>query len=302
MKNKSWIGFLALMIATPLQAAFELKHASARSAAMGNSFLASANESAAVFVNPAGLAGMKSAEMSFLYGKPLAGLDGVSLGQGHAALAVPTGFGHIGLGYAAFQAQNLMAEQTLAASYATSFQRLQLGVTAKHLSHSYKINGDPLAANDPVFANGTSKSALTFDAGAVMPLGKFMKAGVAVRNMNSPDVGLASEDHVSREVQAGLALDLAGTGLKVAGDVFMRQSDPGSVKNQPIPFLGLEKSLAKNTLALRLGANTLEYTGGIGFRLGHMSFDYAMVMPRNLLGDGYGTHKMGMSYRFSKLK
>ena len=35
----------------------------------------------------------------------------------------------------------------------------------KYLHHDYLVGSDPLAASDPVFANGTSKGAAAFDLG-----------------------------------------------------------------------------------------------------------------------------------------
>lgn len=294
------LSFLAvtLLQTLPSYASFEMPQTSARSAAMGNAFLASNNEPASVFTNPAGIASMKHTEVSFLYAKPFAGLQGVNMNTGHAALVVPTVVGQLGAGFAHFQSQGLMEERILALSYGVKLGKAQVGVTAKQLSHSFSPSNDPLAANDPVFAKGTGKSAMTMDVGGVVPMGKFLRAGVAVRNLNSPDLGLATEDRVAREIQGGLMLDFSGMGLKVAGDFSLRQNSADGIKNEPIPYLGVEKSLYKNKLALRAGANTLSYTGGFGLKLGNIGIDYAMVFSKNLLSDNYGTQKMGMSYRF----
>lgn len=282
----------------PAQASFNVRHNSARSAALGNSFMGASNESAAIFTNPAGIAQLKTGEVSFLYGKPYAGMEGVNMALGHAALALPSKFGHFGVGYAGFQAPGLLQERTLVASYGTSlFNKAQVGLTMKQLSLSYMAGGDALAANDDVFKNGMGKSALTFDVGVMAPVGKYLKAGLAVRNLTEPDMGLASEDKVAREIQGGLSLEMAGRGLKISGDMALRADDAVG-KTEPIPFMGLEKMLYKNTMALRVGANTYEYTGGFGLKIGAVGFDYAMVFSRNLLDDNMGSHKLGMTYHF----
>lgn len=299
--------FLAVVVASIFApslsfAAFNLPLTSARATAMGHASLAASGEAANLFSNPAGLSSMRATEVSFLYGKPYAGLSDVNLGMGYAALGVPTSLGTLGLGYAHFQAQGLMTEQTLALSYGVNLHKLQLGLTAKRLSHSFHPGGDELAQNDPVFANGTSKSALAFDVGGTLPMGRFLKAGATVRNLNNPNVGLAGEDKVAREVQGGLLLDFAGAGFKVAGDLMLRSRDAEGIKEEPIPFLGIEKSFSRQNLALRAGANTLEYTGGFGLKLGSVSFDYALVFAKNLMSDNAGSHQLGMTYQFGKGK
>jgi len=291
---------LSSAMALPVHAAFELRHASARASAMGNAFLASSGDPAALFINPAGIASINSPEVSFLYNKPFAGLPNVNLNAGHAAFALPTKHGHIGLGYALFDANSLLQEQTLALSYGTKIKGIHMGLTAKQLSHSYNTGSDPLAASDPVFAKGTSKSAMAFDVGAIAPLGKMLKAGIAVRNLNQPDLGLVSEDRIAREIQTGLMLNMSGMGIKATGDIFFRAAQAGEVKQTPTPFLGLEKTF-KSPLALRIGANTNEFTGGFGITLSNLTFDYALVVNKNLISDNAGSHKLGMKYRFSSL-
>lgn len=300
MRKISFVALSAMVAAAPAYAAFESRHDSARSAAMGHSFLAAMGDAPSIFSNAAGIAPLRASEVSFLYAKPFAGMDGVNLGQGHAALAVPTSFGSFGVGYAHFQAQGAMNEQTLALAYGVNIGPAQVGVTGKRLSHTYTPEGDELAAHDPVFQNGTSKAAFGLDAGAVVPLGPSLKGGVTVRNINRPSVGLVTEDRLNREVQTGLMLNLSGLGMRVTGDMLFRQTEREEAKQEAIPAFGLEKTFRNNGLALRLGANSLEYTAGMGFKLRSMSFDYALVFNKQLAGDSAGTHKLGMSYQFGK--
>ena len=288
----------SVSLSLPAHAAFELRHASARSSAMGNAFLASSGDPAALFMNPAGIVSIPATEVSFLYNKPFAGLPNVNLNAGHAAFALPMKHGNLAAGYALFDANSLLKEQTLALSYGTKIKGVHLGLTAKQLSHSYSIHDDPLAHSDPVFAKGTSKSAMAFDVGAIAPLGKMLKAGIAVRNINQPDLGLATEDRVSREIQTGLMLNMSGMGIKATGDIFFRAAAQGEVKQAPTPYVGLEKTF-KNPLALRLGANQNEFTGGFGISWNSLTFDYALVINKNLIQDNAGSHKLGMKYRFS---
>jgi hypothetical protein len=303
MKNitKVFVGLAVSAFSVgPLQAAFQMRPVSARSAALGSSFSASSRDSGSLFTNPAGIASLSQAELSVTYGKPFAGLPGTNMNLGHAALVIPTPAGRLGLGYALYQAQDLLQEQTVAVSYGVSpLKGVRLGGTVKHLSHSYLIGSDPLAAQDPVFRNGTSRSAVAFDAGVSVSLGRHLSLGAAGRNLNEPNVGLVSEDKVTREIQAGVDLDLTGMGLKASSDLLLRQVQPGS--SGPVPAFGLEKSLGQ-ALALRAGANPEEFTAGFGLKIRSLGFDYAFLFNKNLSEDNSGSHKVGLTYRFTRGK
>jgi hypothetical protein len=293
-----FVTFLILAYSVPVEAAFQYQPYSVRAAGMGNAFMASADEAAALFTNPAGIARLPYSELTFMYGKPFAGLPDVNLNLGHMAAAIPTRFGRIGFGLGLFQAQDLQQERTVTLSYGVLLRgKYQVGVNLKHLYHSYDIGSDPVASTDPIFQNGASKGALALDTGFIAPIGEFLKFGVSVRNINEPNVGIYSVDKVQREIQAGLAVDIAGSGLTATGDVFMRQPTAGTLKERPMPYLGLEKRLHKDFF-LRAGANPLEFTTGFGLRKGRIGVDYGLVLARNLLEDNVGSHRISMTYRF----
>lgn len=303
MSRRTAAALAAALLPCSAFAAFEYAPLSARSASMGASSLSSFQESAAIFTNPAGIARLDSSEVSFLYARPYAGLDDVALGLGHASLAVPTRAGNLGVGYASFDANGMMSERTTVLSYSSTLmtKRLAVGVSAKHLSHTFSPGGDPLANADPVFANGTSASAWAYDVGGSFAVNRFMTAGVAVRNLNEPEVGLVTEDKVAREIQAGVMLDFSGTGFKVTGDMLMRQAAEDGVKQDPVPHFGMEKGFG-GRFALRAGASSEAYSGGLGLRFGRVGLDYAMSFAKNLIQDNAGSHSLGMSYKFGKAK
>src|SRR5438105_3928459 len=137
-RRKDFVLIALLLAGTTARAAFESAQTSARSAAMGNTFVLSSDESATVFTNPAGLAAMPAAEMSFLYTKPFAGVSGVNLNQGNASAALPSRFGGWGVGFSVFQSAGLMKEQTAVLGWGKTFSRgLQAGAALKYLSHSF---------------------------------------------------------------------------------------------------------------------------------------------------------------------
>lgn len=302
MKGMIWSMTLVAMFGASAQAAFQVPLTSVRSASMGNSS-ASVDEAAALFTNPAGLTFMNTSEVAFMYNKMYTGLPGVAnIGAGYIALGIPSSYGTLGLGVGSFIASGLKEERTLAMSFSRKIGKLRMGVTGKHLHHSYTIGSDSRAAADPVFKNGTSKSAIGFDAGLMASISGPLKMGVAVRNLNQPDVGLVTEDRVPREIQAGLFLDVGGLDLRTSADLFFRDNGFGSQhKDHYLPALGFEKGVVGEKLVMRLGANPLEFTGGFGVRMGRIGFDYGIVISRGLINDNLGSHRMGMSYRFGDI-
>lgn len=277
---------------------------SVRSAAMANSSLASLDESASLFTNPSGIAKIASPECSLMYSRYYAGLSGVgSIGMGYLSLALPTRYGNLGLGIAQFSASELKSERTIALSYALNVtKRIQTGMTAKYLHHSYDSASDPTEGGDPVFKNGSSKSALSLDLGMSMTIAGPLKGGMAIRNINEPNMGLAGSDKASREIQGGFLLDLKGVGLKATGDMVQRESGLGSRGKNLIPLLGIEKRVAGERLALRAGASTLDITAGFGLKFSKITLDYAMVFSKQLSEGNAGTHRLGMTFQFGNEK
>jgi hypothetical protein len=250
--------FAIIALTPPTQAAFKTRFQSARSAAMGDALAAGADEAGAVFTNPAGIARLGTAQATFMYEKPFAGLPDVNFNVGNTAFVTPLRRGTLGVGLALFSASGLTKEETAALSYGVALPRnIRAGVTVKYMSHSYDIGSDPVASQDPVFRGGASKSAIGFDAGVQVPVAQFLDFGLAVRNANEPNVGVLVEDRVPREIQTGLSLNMARVGMRVAGDLFMRKGSSLGGKTSPVPFLGVEKALMNNLFVMRAGANTL---------------------------------------------
>lgn len=289
--------------ALPAAAAFQYPLTSARSAAMGGVSVYGEPESGALFQNAASAAGLERAEAYFLYNKLHAGQESADIGQGLIAAAVPTRIGVLGIGIANFHAAGLLDERMASVSLSRRlFGKVSGGVAVKYLHHDYLTGSDPLAASDPVFAGGTSKGAAAFDAGLKADLTESFSAGAAVRNINSPDVGLASEDRVAREYQAGASYDIKPWGLRVSGDVLYRDDEFGEVEDRMIPAVGVEKRFLEERVSFRAGANTEQVSAGIGVDAGRFSFDYAVIIARRLASDNAGTHMIGLKYRFGEGK
>lgn len=295
MIRKTWL--LMLLSAAPAWAAFQTEFTSARSAALGGAVAAQGSGTADLFVSPAALAALASPEVSLMYGKPFSGLDGVEIGQGAAAFGAPSRWGQWGVGAASFRADGAKEERTLAASYATGFGGglFRAGATVKHMSHRYLVGAR--AQNDPLFRNGTEKSAVDFDLGMSARVMGPLTAGLTVRNARAADVGLASSDRLRREVQAGFTLDLTDWGVKASGDLLLAARDGGDRKAQPA--FGVEKSLRGDAFSLRAGANQDRFATGLGVRYKALSLDYALLFNRAVSDADASAHQVQMTWRFA---
>lgn len=296
-------GLLLAATALPAAAAFQYPLVSARSAALGGVSVYGAPEAAALFQNPASPAGLERPEAYFLYNKLYAGQESANIGQGLMAAAVPTRAGVLGVGIANFHASGLLDERVASVSLARRlFGRVSGGLAVKYLHHDYLVGSDPLAASDPVFANGTSKGAAAFDLGIRADISEAFSAGAAVRNANSPDVGLSSEDRVPREYQVGASYLHKPWGLRVSGDANYRDNKLGTLRDRLTPGIGLEKRFDNQPVAFRVGANTEQLSAGVGIDVGKIGLDYSFIISRNLMSDNAGTHLVGLKYRFGEGK
>lgn len=292
---------LLLAAAAPrARASFDSPPVSAQASAMGGSVLAGRGDSASLFLNPAGVAGLRSPEAYFMYNRFYAGLSGVDgLGQGFAAMGVPTKLGALAVGYGDLQASGLLEERVIGVAFARRwFDAFEAGVTGKYLYHRYLIGSDPSASADPVFRNGASRGALALDLGVSAALAGPLTAGLAVRNVNRPDVGLESEDRVPREIQGSLSYAVKDWGLKLTADYLYRDADSGSLRERSVPGVGLEKTLEGDRVKFRLGVTPDQLSGGGGIQFDRLGIDYAFILSRNLLANNAGTHMIGIRYRF----
>ena len=291
----------ALAGAAPARAAFQQPILSPESAALGGASLASSHDSPSLFSNPAQLADMKQADFYFVYDQLYAGMPGVGpIAQGLISAGTPSRLGAFGLGFGVFRAAGLMEERTLALTYARALsERISAGVTGKQLYHGFMVGSDALAAGDPVFQNGRSASALSFDLGLVAKAAEPLRLGFTLRNVNAPDVGLATPDRVPREAQAGASYDFGPRRqLFLTADVTYRQDSSLSSSDRLVPAVGLQKRFEDGRFAFRLGLTSLAFSAGFGLHLGSIGLDYAFVLNRNLINGSIGAHQLGVSWRF----
>ena len=283
--------------------------AGARSAALGNSFVAVADNSDAVFANPAGLGLIDTRQIAYTNVSLLfSGIDGDNLGQHVASYVQPLGAKlGFGLGFERI-GSDLMSENGAFVSLAYKLSRnLQLGLTGKYLFWSVgTIPNDPVSdAPDPL--SRSSNGALGVDLGLMWksPI-QGAQVGVLVKNVNQPNVakttiaGDADAGKVPMDLHVGASYKVGGTSLVSAQWVF-RDLSGNDVANRLV--VGGETVLVPG-LMVRAGGSKLfetdasgDVTAGLGYVWDKLLFDYSYHIPLDLT-ETNGAHRFSLAFQF----
>jgi hypothetical protein len=300
------------------QAAFQDTGWGARPVGMGGAFTAIADDSNAPLYNAAGIAQVQWQELSAMYSSLFSGL---TLYSGNAAtggdtthldqsflsyVSKPTKIGSFGVSWSNFNATHLYREDSVALTYAHYLgdlipvldNQVSLGVNMKYLRRAYVL--DAGTADDPVFASGSSRSAIAVDAGLLWKpdQGSFegWRLGLSAQNMNQPDLGFTQTDRVPLELRLGAAYQSRQMPWLVPALDLTRRDGVTGVSG------GLESWLFNDTVGLRAGGNNSEGSAGlsyyqtIGKKLG-FRIDYGFTVPF-YVQDTAGSHRFQLTVYF----
>ncbi len=305
MKKKIFFIFLLLLTyqlinLSTIFAAFEDIGVGARATGMGNVFTSLADNVYSLYYNPAGLGQIKQREFTSSYGRLYWGLDdGSALGSGFLGLVYPfkEKIGTLGFGWLNFHLTDYYQENTFLFSYGRKFgKRLYSGLNLKILTKEY--GADDYTRQDPVFiAAGYSKSGISADLGLLYKLPYSFNFGFTVTDFLQPDMGLGSES----VVPLGIKFGLSHRSISLAMAVETSYRD-GEMKI----YTGGEKWFLNNSLGVRTGLgigsrNFCNFTLGASYIYSLLCFDYAFIFPLSGLSDMYGTHRLGLTFRFGPL-
>jgi hypothetical protein len=301
-------------IAVTAYGAFKDPGFGARPMGMGGAFVAVADDINAPLYNPAGVFLPENKIAGFMYAKLYAGLDDVDMGLQHAAFIYPTEkLGAFGLTWDKFASAAEYREDTLILTYAKDIPakalvpELYAGVNLKYLSHAYGL--DSRTVNDPLFANGNSKSAVTADAGLWASVfadeGSETSMGLVYNNITEPDLGLQSTDKVPSEVKLGVKRSVRELGAMqdalLALDVSMRNMPAAKLADQFNFGAGVEAWFKEKTFGARCGLNSTSATGGFSVKQKYstvvIQLDYALLWPLAVQGTT-GSHRVCVSFGF----
>jgi hypothetical protein len=123
-----------------------------------------------------------------------------------------------------------------------------------------------------------------------------LRFGAAAQNITQPNIGLATADRVPMRLSFGAAyqdpeMPLIGPAVEVS-----RRNGRTLIGG------GWEAWVAQDILALRVGGNTDEFGGGIGYKFHlfsktSMQLDYGLLWPLNVEGTS-GSHRVSLSASF----
>lgn len=277
-------------------ASFNDSACGARATAMGGAFTAVPGGAEAMCSNPAVLLETSVPELTAVYGRLYSGLsDDSKIGQGYFGFAAPVKRylqGAAGFSWNDTRLSETYAETTFAVSYATSVYRgVGAGLTLKYLRRSYV--SDSYTVQDPVFSGGYAKGALGADLGFFYRPEPKYAFGLAVKNLNRPDLGLAAPDRLPVEVRAGASYALKTSLLDL--DASFAGSDYTVAAGAEYSF---QRSYSLR-MGFAAGNNSRRVVNvGLGGRFGLAGFDYAFSLPIGGISGTMGSHRLAFSFRF----
>ncbi|OGS02473.1 MAG: hypothetical protein A2251_00275 [Elusimicrobia bacterium RIFOXYA2_FULL_47_53] len=280
-----------------LEAAFKDPGYLARPAGMGGAFTSVSGDISSAWYNPAAVTDIEQAAAIFTYSKPYLSLSEVDISMSYASYLLPLSkYGIAGLGYARFDTAGLYQESTLFLTYAYDFKYFSSGFNLKYLGRA--VTTDIRTVDDSVFANGTSRSAVTMDLGFYRDMGQGFGAGLCAKNLTQPDVGYYINDPVPMELRGGVSYFFGPEDID-----FLVSMDIASRNNEYNAYLGGEAFFNKRTLGARLGGNKNEVSlgGSYIYRIEKSKFDisadYSFSWPFFVEATS-GSHRLSLGLKF----
>ncbi len=240
-------------------AQFENTDVGARQTGMNGAFTSLADNSTAIFYNPAGLGQMKNREFSLFYNPAPYGLTDLST----AALtyAEPSKYGTFGAAFKTY-GFDLYRENNFIVSYGNNYKnRIFYGLNL----NLYNLN----------IQNYGSATSFGVDIGAMAYLAKFLQWGFFGKNITGSKIG-ASKEEIAQVYRTGFTyqpLDYFRFVAEIEKDIKYPVSVIGGIEYNIIDFLDLRAGV---------GSQPTNFSAGIGINYGLFSFDYSMRKTEDL--------------------
>ena len=240
-------------------AQFELIDVGAKPIALGGAFTSLANNSNAVYYNPAGLSQMPFREVSIFYSPAPFGLK--ELANGSVNFVEPTKFGAFGVSAKTYGFE-LYKEITVTASYSNNYK--------KKIYYGANVNFYNLKIQ-----NYGSASTFGVDIGGLAYLTDFLRWGFAAFNLNRPMIG-TQDDKLPQVYRTGISVQPRNE-LNFMLDVEKDTRYTTSVK------AGIEYSLY-DMIDLRAGIGTepTKFSAGVGLYYSIFEIDYGFYNHQDL--------------------
>ena len=282
--------FFILLINGLQAGAFDARYPSARASAMGDGFVAVANDVWASYYNPAGLAAVGNYQVASAFQRPFSQSFYSNTFIG-GAIPLSQKYGTFGVSFenygVTYRGKNLSSEMTSTFSHGfyllnDMHSSLSAGYNLKyyHMDLGESVDGLKLG----------SAGTFGLDVGMQASLYERTYVGVYVYNINAPVLGADSKHNLPQRLVIGAAYrPVTGliTTLSFDKTVGFDTQLQGGFEYLPAPWL-----------ALRLGAGTdpNRFSAGIGLNFFGFQLDYSFV-NHPVLPE---THKFGLTYLFNK--
>ncbi|MCL4514777.1 MAG: hypothetical protein M1379_04215 [Firmicutes bacterium] len=256
----------------------------ARPMGMGGAFAAVADDSTAVYWNPAGLVQLPAGQITSMYANKfgIKGYNFMLLNGAFPIRGAALGFGVIQEGVPLEEENggvivtNNFGERTVSLSGAGKFPKFSIGTTIKHVAISSGVSDVP------------SPSWAGVDFGILGKPSDVLSAGFIAKNLISTR---ADGEALTASYRGGIAY----TGIRnvvLAADLSIEE-DPTDHNRKLIKYhVGGEYRIF-NLVTLRGGYDYKYLTAGLGLEKGRFSFDYAYQDH-----EANGTHRVSASFRF----
>ncbi len=240
-------------------AQFELIDIGAKPISLGGAFTSLANNSNAVYYNPAGISQIPFREVSVFYSPAPFGLK--ELANGSVNYVEPTKFGAFGLSAKTYGFE-LYKEITVTATYSNNYK--------KRIFYGANINYYNLKIQ-----NYGSASTFGVDIGGLAYLTDFLRWGFAAFNLNRPKIG-TQDDKLPQVYRTGISIQPRRE-LNFVLDIEKDTRYTTSVK------AGIEYSLY-DMIDLRAGIGTepTKFSGGVGLYYSIFEIDYGFYNHQDL--------------------
>ncbi|MBM3321130.1 MAG: hypothetical protein FJY73_10685 [Candidatus Eisenbacteria bacterium] len=287
MMKKAALSLLLLASLAPSNgdAYFDRLETGARAVAMAKTFHALADDPAAVYWNPAGLAWQRRAAVLLAHNRPYV-VEDLSTNFAAFALPLPPAVGTAGVGWHRTSLANVVSEDLffLSAGRRASIPvlgDLGIGITGKIFRVGYSDFRDFETSERVDYGSQTKLAA---DLGAIVRPHGDLRIGAIVRNVGEPRfdfVDGGGGTRMSAEVEGSITYLWNEASLVSAGFATNRRGDLSPAVGGEVLFF--------DVFALRSGLFDHEYWGGFGVLTGTWFFDA-----------GFATHKtLGVSYTAS---
>lgn len=259
--NSIFLIVLFALLFQNVNAQFELLDAGAKPVSLGGAFTSLADNSNAVYYNPAGISQMRYREISVFYSPAPFGLK--ELANGTINYAEPTKFGTFGLSARTYGFE-LYKENTITLTYANSYRkRIFYGANFNYYNLKIERYG--------------SASTFGVDIGVLGYLTDFLRWGFSAFNLNRPSVGAGvQKDKLPQVYRTGVSYQPRND-LNFMIDAEKDTRYPLTIK------AGVEYNLY-GMIDIRAGLSSepAKFSGGVGFNYNIFEIGYAFYNHNDL--------------------